>query len=58
MDNKFLDLITLFLKSGVMVEEKLVPTVKGVPQGGIISPLLYLPLWLVLGRLYTSYLPL
>ncbi len=40
MDNKFLDLITLFLKSGVMVGEQLVPTVKGVPQGGIISPLL------------------
>jgi len=40
MDNKFLDLITLFLKSGVMIDGKLVPTVKGVPQGGIISPLL------------------
>jgi len=40
MDNKFLDLVKLFLKSGVMVEEVLVPTVKGVPQGGIISPLL------------------
>jgi group II intron reverse transcriptase/maturase len=40
MDNKFLDLITLFLKSGVIVGEQLVPTVKGVPQGGIISPLL------------------
>ena len=40
MDNKFLDLVTLFLKSGVMVGKQLVPTVKGVPQGGIISPLL------------------
>jgi group II intron reverse transcriptase/maturase len=40
MDNKFLDLITLFLKSGVMVGKQLVPTVKGVPQGGVISPLL------------------
>jgi len=40
MDNKFLDLITLFLKSGVMVGKELVPTVKGVPQGGVISPLL------------------
>ena len=40
MDNKFLDLVKLFLKSGVLVEKALVPTVKGVPQGGIISPLL------------------
>ncbi len=40
MDNKFLDLVTLFLKSGVMVGKELIPTVKGVPQGGIISPLL------------------
>jgi group II intron reverse transcriptase/maturase len=40
MDNKFLDLVTLFLKSGVIIGEQLVPTVKGVPQGGIISPLL------------------
>ena len=40
MDNKFLDLLQLFLKSGVMVDGKLLPTVKGVPQGGIISPLL------------------
>ncbi|MGL6194774.1 MAG: group II intron reverse transcriptase/maturase, partial [Thermoguttaceae bacterium] len=40
MDNKFLDLITLFLKSGVMIGNQLVPTVKGVPQGGVISPLL------------------
>ena len=40
IDNKFLDLITLILKSGVMVGDQLVQTVKGVPQGGIISPLL------------------
>jgi group II intron reverse transcriptase/maturase len=40
IDNKFLDLMTLILKSGVMVDDLLVPTVKGVPQGGIISPLL------------------
>jgi len=40
MDNKFLDLLQLFLKSGVMVDEKLLPTVKGVPQGGVVSPLL------------------
>lgn len=40
MDNKFLDLVTLFLKSGVMAGKELVPTTKGVPQGGVISPLL------------------
>jgi len=40
MDNKFLDLLQLFLKAGVMIEGKVQPTVKGVPQGGVISPLL------------------
>lgn len=40
MDNKFLDLLQLFLKAGVMVDGRLLPTVKGVPQGGVISPLL------------------
>ncbi len=40
MDNKFLDLLQLFLKAGVMAGGKLLPTVKGVPQGGIVSPLL------------------
>ena len=40
MDNKFLDLLQLFLKTGVMVNSKLLPTVQGVPQGGVISPLL------------------
>ena len=40
MDNKFLDLLQLFLKAGVVVDGKLLPTVKGVPQGGIVSPLL------------------
>jgi RNA-directed DNA polymerase len=40
IDNKLLDLLQLFLKSGVMIEGKLLPTVKGVPQGGVISPLL------------------
>jgi len=40
MDNKFLDLLQLFLKAGVMVDGKLLPTVKGVPQGGVVSPLL------------------
>jgi len=40
MDNKFLDLLQLFLKAGAMVDGKLLPTVKGVPQGGVVSPLL------------------
>jgi len=40
MDNKFLDLLQLILKSGVVVDGKLLPTVKGVPQGGVVSPLL------------------
>jgi group II intron reverse transcriptase/maturase len=40
MDNKFLNLLQLFLKAGVMVDGKLLPTVKGVPQGGVVSPLL------------------
>jgi RNA-directed DNA polymerase len=40
MDNKFLDLITRFLKAGVSVEGVVQPTEKGVPQGGVISPLL------------------
>ena len=33
-------LIERFLKSGVMEEGQLKPTVKGTPQGGVISPLL------------------
>jgi len=40
MDNKFLDLIRRFLKAGVMIDGVLHPTVKGVPQGGVVSPLL------------------
>jgi RNA-directed DNA polymerase len=40
MDNKFLNLIERFLKAGVNVEGVVHPTVKGVPQGGVISPLL------------------
>lgn len=40
MDNKFLALIDLFLKAGVMIEGNFHPTVKGVPQGGVVSPLL------------------
>src|SRR5690606_32723866 len=40
MDNTFLDLIRRFLKAGVEVEGIVQPTEKGVPQGGVISPLL------------------
>jgi len=40
MDNKFLALIELFLKAGVRIKKETIPTEKGVPQGGIISPLL------------------
>jgi len=39
-DNKFIDLIRRFLKAGVQVDSIVKPTVKGVPQGGVISPLL------------------
>jgi RNA-directed DNA polymerase len=40
MDNKFLDLITLLLKAGVEIDGTVHPTTKGVPQGGVASPLL------------------
>lgn len=40
MDNKFLDLIKRLLKAGVMIDGTLHPTTKGVPQGGVVSPLL------------------
>jgi RNA-directed DNA polymerase len=40
MDNKFLDLIHLLLKAGVEIDGVVQPTVKGVPQGGVVSPLL------------------
>jgi RNA-directed DNA polymerase len=39
-DNQFLDLIRRFLKAGVVVEGAVQPTEKGVPQGGVVSPLL------------------
>lgn len=39
-DNHFLDLTRRFLKAGVEVEGTILPTEKGVPQGGVISPLL------------------
>lgn len=40
MDNKFLHLVGLFLKAGVDVKGVVQPTEKGVPQGGVLSPLL------------------
>jgi RNA-directed DNA polymerase len=40
MDNKFLALVELFLKAGISVNGKIQPTERGVPQGGVISPLL------------------
>lgn len=40
LDNKFLDLIRRFLKAGVAVDGVVQPTEKGVPQGGVVSPLL------------------
>jgi RNA-directed DNA polymerase len=40
MDNKFLDLITRLLKAGVEIDGTVQPTTKGVPQGGVASPLL------------------
>lgn len=39
-DGKVLNLILLFLKSGIFEGGKLIPTETGSPQGGIISPLL------------------
>lgn len=40
MDNKFLNLIKSFLKAGVKIDGVVHSTEKGVPQGGVISPLL------------------
>lgn len=39
-DGNIMKLINKFLKSGVMEEGELKPTLKGTPQGGVISPLL------------------
>ena len=39
-DGNILDIIEKFLKSGVMEDGKRIPTIKGTPQGGVISPLL------------------
>ncbi len=40
IDNKFLALIQLLLKAGVEIDRVLHPTTKGVPQGGVASPLM------------------
>ena len=40
MDNKFLKLIHCLLKAGVEIDGTVHPTNKGVPQGGVVSPLL------------------
>ena len=40
MDNRFLDLITRLLRAGVKIDGTVHPTTKGVPQGGVVSPLL------------------
>ena len=40
LDNKFLNLTEKFLKAGVDKEGVVQATVKGVPQGGVLSPLL------------------
>jgi RNA-directed DNA polymerase len=39
-DGTMIRLVKKFLRAGVMEEGKLKPTVKGTPQGGVISPLL------------------
>lgn len=39
-DPNFLILINRFLKAGVMTEGKVEQTIKGTPQGGIVSPIL------------------
>lgn len=39
-DGNILDIIETFLRSGVVEDGVLIPTNKGTPQGGVISPLL------------------
>lgn len=39
-DGNILDIIEKFLSSGVMEDGKRAPTIKGTPQGGVISPLI------------------
>ena len=40
MDNRFPELIRHFRKAGVKIDGSVHPTEKGVPQGGVASPLL------------------
>jgi group II intron reverse transcriptase/maturase len=40
IDNRFLDLLSLLLKAGVEIDGVVHQTTKGVPQGGVASPLL------------------
>lgn len=63
-DTNLLRLIKRFLKSGVMEDDKLIPSEKGTPQGGILSPVLaniylhyVLDLWFekVVKRKYACY---
>ena len=39
-DGNILDILEKFLRSGVMEDGKRKPTIKGTPQGGVVSPLL------------------
>jgi len=39
-DGNILDIIESFLGSGLMEDGKLIPTTRGTPQGGVISPLI------------------
>jgi RNA-directed DNA polymerase len=39
-DGNILDIIETFLGSGVIEDDKLTPTTRGAPQGGVISPLI------------------
>lgn len=39
-DGNILDILELFLSSGVMEDGKFIPTHMGTPQGGVVSPLL------------------
>ena len=40
VDGNILDIFEKFLSSGVMEDGKRIPTIRGTPQGGVISPLL------------------